>query len=111
MQSYQILQETPHKLKIYSPNFDIEGTLKIFQNLNVLHLFVALLQDAHFPKGIKQKSFHCKIWAITLLLLSSDSYHEKVLLEYLTIPLTDKLTIFLDGELFGRCFMRMSQVC
>ena len=28
-----------------------------FENLNCLHLFVALLQQAYFPKGIKQKPF------------------------------------------------------
>ena len=27
------------------------------QNLNFLHIFVALLQEAHFPKGIRMKSF------------------------------------------------------
>ena len=27
----------------------IVGTLKKFQNLSFLHMFVALLQEAHFP--------------------------------------------------------------
>ena len=34
------------------------------QNLNFLHLFVALLQETHFPKGIKQKPFSNEMKAI-----------------------------------------------
>ena len=42
-------------LKAYS-QFSYRGRSQKFQNLKFLHLLVALLQEAHFPKGIKQKS-------------------------------------------------------
>ena len=35
-----------------------------FQNLNFLHIFVALLLKIHFPKGIMLKSFQQEIRAI-----------------------------------------------
>ena len=34
------------------------------QNLNFLHIFVALLKEAHFPKGIRLKSFQFEMRAI-----------------------------------------------
>ena len=52
------------KLKAYydTPRFHIEVVLKNFK-LNFLHLFVdSLLQEVHFPKGIKQKSLHFSMW-------------------------------------------------
>ena len=33
------------------------GRSQNFQNLNFLHIFVALLEEEHFPKGIRLKSF------------------------------------------------------
>ena len=30
-----------------------------FQNLNILHLFAALVQEAYFPKGIKGEGMGC----------------------------------------------------
>ena len=39
-----------------APRFHIKDILKQHQNLNILHLIVALLQEGHFLKGIKQKS-------------------------------------------------------
>ena len=44
--------------KIYLKNSKFEFLAYFFD------LFVALLQEAHFPKGIKQKSFQCEIRAI-----------------------------------------------
>ena len=35
-----------------------------FHNLNFLHIFAALLKGAHFPKGIRLKSFQYKMRAI-----------------------------------------------
>ena len=39
------------------------GRSENFQNLN-LHIFVALLKEAHFPKGIRLKSFQYEMRAI-----------------------------------------------
>ena len=40
------------------------GRSQNFQNLNFVHIFVALLQESHFPKGIRLKSFQYKLRAI-----------------------------------------------
>ena len=50
-------------LKAYS-QISYRGHSQKIQNLNFLHLFVALLQEAHFLKGIKQKSFSYEMRAI-----------------------------------------------
>ena len=48
--------------KVHTARFHIESGLK---NVDIrvffffFHLFVALLQEAHFHKGIIQKSFQC----------------------------------------------------
>ena len=34
------------------------------QNLNFVHIFVALIEEAHFPKGIRLKSFQYEMRAI-----------------------------------------------
>ena len=47
-------------LKAY-PQISYRGR---FQNLNFLYLFVAHLQEAHFPKRLKQKSFPYEMRAI-----------------------------------------------
>ena len=51
------------KLKAYA-GISYRGCFQKFKNLNFLHLFVALPQEVHFPKGIKQKSFQCEMRAI-----------------------------------------------
>ena len=51
------------KLKAYSQIL-YRGHSQKFQNLNFLYPFVALLQKAHFSKGIKQKSFPYEMRAI-----------------------------------------------
>ena len=71
-----------HDLKSYS-QISYRGCSQKFQNLNFLHLFVALLQEAHFSKGIN-RSFRNNLF----LLISSDLCHKKMLLESLTIPLS-----------------------
>ena len=40
------------------------GHSRNVQNLNFLHIFIALLYGAHFPKGIRLKSFQYEIRAI-----------------------------------------------
>ena len=45
---------------VMPPSLKSEGAT----DMNFLHLFVALLQEVHFPEGIKQKSFQCEIKAI-----------------------------------------------
>ena len=50
-------------LKAYS-QISYRGRSQKFYNVKFLHLFVALLQEAHFPKGINQKSFQSEIRAI-----------------------------------------------
>ena len=42
---------------MYTPRFHIHRALSKISKFKFLHLFVALLQKAHFPKGIKQKLF------------------------------------------------------
>ena len=50
-------------LKAYSPMSN-RGRSQNFQNLNFLHIFVGLLYEVHFPKGIRLKSFHYEMRAI-----------------------------------------------
>ena len=50
-------------LKAYSLMLD-RGRSQNFQNLNFLHIFVDLLQEAPFLKGIKLKSFQYEMRAI-----------------------------------------------
>ena len=59
-------------LKAYSQILN-RGHSHKFQNLKFLHLLVALLWEAHFPKGIKQKSFQCEIRAIFPLSLEYET--------------------------------------
>ena len=40
------------------------GCFQNFQNLNFVHIPVALLKEAHFPKIIRLKSFQCEMKAI-----------------------------------------------
>ena len=40
------------------------GRSQNFKNLNFLHIFLALLKEAHFPKGIRLKSFQYEMRAI-----------------------------------------------
>ena len=40
------------------------GRSQNFQNVNFLHIFLALLKEAHFPKGIRLKSFQYDMRAI-----------------------------------------------
>ena len=40
------------------------GGSQNFQKLNFLHISVAVLQEAHFPKGIRLKSFQYEMRAI-----------------------------------------------
>ena len=50
-------------LKVYSLMSN-RGRSQNCQNLNFLHIFVALLQEGHFPKGIRLKSFQYEMRAI-----------------------------------------------
>ena len=51
-------------LKAYS-QISYRGRFKEFENF--LHLFVALCQEAHVPKGIKQNSFPYEIRGISCI--------------------------------------------
>ena len=53
-----------YKASYDTQRLHIEGALKKHQNMNFLHLFVALFQEAHFPKLIKQKSFQSEMKAL-----------------------------------------------
>ena len=52
------------------------GRSQNFQNLNFLHVFVALLLKAHLPKGIRLKSFLFEMRAIT------ENFVHKTLFKY-----------------------------
>ena len=45
---------------VHITRFHNEGILINFKNLNILHLLAALLQEAHLPKGLREKSFQCE---------------------------------------------------
>ena len=52
-------------LKAYSL-ISYRGHSENFQNLSFLHLRIALLLEAQFPKGIRLKSFQYEIIQVTL---------------------------------------------
>ena len=54
---------TCNELKAYSLMLN-RGRSQYFQNLNFLHISVALLYEAQFPKGIRLKSFQYEMRAI-----------------------------------------------
>ena len=64
-------------LKAYSQISD-RGCSQNCQNLNFLHLFLALPLKTHFPKGIGQKSFQGEIRAIFPKIVLSENIFNTV---------------------------------
>ena len=54
------------------------GRSRKIQNLNILHLFVALLQEAHFPKVLKGHSMPTHRMVAAAPLQISLSIHSKI---------------------------------
>ena len=58
-EGWSTIQKGLHS-EMHTRRFHTEGALKNFKIWIFLHLFVGFLQEAHFRRGIKQKSFQCE---------------------------------------------------
>ena len=63
MLKMDIMSMLKMNLKAYSLMLK-RGRSQNFWNVNFLHIFVALLKEAHFPKGVTLKSFQYEMRAI-----------------------------------------------